>query len=597
MSLNNLKIATKLRWAFVVVVATFALSSAVIYSSIKRTEQSASVSASSLAVSAHAEHLLTLILEETNALRGYVIKGDPKFAATYRESTAAFDKEIAWVGDHAPGADQQAQVAAMREAMATWRATIGDKVIALMAQPAGQAEAANLSGVKSLTQLRTVQKAIRDAADKAAADAGRDHQQATEMAVAAIMVGGVSATLVALLMGWVLARAIAAPVSTMAKVMHGLASGNLDVDVAHQGRRDEVGDMAKAVMIFRDAALANQRLEQAAAEARDMAAEEQARHEASREAQAREQAGVVDALATGLDSLARGDLEFRLRTPFTVAYEKLRDDFNAAMERLQDTMQVIADNTRGIRSGGHEISQASEDLSRRTERQAASLEETAAALSEITDTVRRTAEGASEANRVVAEARRAAEGSAQIVGQAVEAMNAIETSSTEITQIIGVIDEIAFQTNLLALNAGVEAARAGESGRGFAVVAQEVRALAQRSADAAKDIRRLISTSTKHVGAGVSLVGETGQALTCIVEQVERINQVVDRIAASAKQQADSLHQVNTAVSDMDRATQQNAAMVEESTAATHRLSAETGELSRLIGQFKVGAIRDRMAA
>ena len=278
---------------------------------------------------------------------------------------------------------------------------------------------------------------------------------------------------------------------------------------------------------------------------------------------------------------------FRIDEAFPPEYEKLRTDFNGAMANLQQTMQVVSANAAAIRSGTGEISSAADDLSRRTEQQAASLEETAAALDEITATVRKTAEGSSHAKEVVSTAKTDAELSSGIVRRAIEAMGGIEKSAGQIGQIIGVIDEIAFQTNLLALNAGVEAARAGDAGRGFAVVASEVRLLAQRSADAAKEIKALILASSQQVDQGVDLVGETGKALARIVAQVGEIDGIVGEIAASAQEQATGLDQVNTAINQMDQVTQQNAAMVEQSTAASHALSRETEELSRLIAGFR----------
>jgi methyl-accepting chemotaxis protein len=253
-------------------------------------------------------------------------------------------------------------------------------------------------------------------------------------------------------------------------------------------------------------------------------------------------------------------------------------------------MTVIAETTLGIKAGTGEIAQASDDLSRRTEQQAASLEETAAALDEITATVKKSAEGAGHARQVVASADDDAKRSAVVVHEAVQAMDGIAKSAQQISQIISVIDEIAFQTNLLALNAGVEAARAGEAGRGFAVVASEVRALAQRSAEAAKEIKALISTSTLQVDHGVKLVAETGKALERIMAQVNDINTVVAEIATGAREQATGLAEVNTAINQMDQVTQQNAAMVEQSTAASRSLSLETEKLSGLIGRFQVGS-------
>jgi methyl-accepting chemotaxis protein/NO-binding membrane sensor protein with MHYT domain len=297
---------------------------------------------------------------------------------------------------------------------------------------------------------------------------------------------------------------------------------------------------------------------------------------------------VVSRIATGLAGLSDGDLSFHLNEAFTPEFEKLRADFNAALKNLRETMTVIKAGAVGIRSSSEEVSQASEDLSRRTEKQAASLEQVAAALERITETVQTSADGARQARAAVAQAKANAERSGAVVRSAVEAMGEIERSARQISDIIGVMDEIAFQTNLLALNAGVEAARAGEAGRGFAVVAQEVRALAQRSAVAAKEIKVLISASGGHVGAGVSLVGETGKALELIAAQVGEVSAAVGDIAQAAEAQAEGLLQINASVSQMDKVTQQNAAMAEEITASGCNLAQETNELARLIGRFKL---------
>ncbi|MEQ1714585.1 MAG: methyl-accepting chemotaxis protein [Hyphomicrobium sp.] len=298
---------------------------------------------------------------------------------------------------------------------------------------------------------------------------------------------------------------------------------------------------------------------------------------------------VVSEIGGALSNLAQGDLNVVVNREFSAEFEKLRSDFNSAVAELRSTIAQVKNGAENIKNGTNEISQASDDLSRRTENQAASLEQTAAAVKEITATVNRTAKGATHARETVSVAKADAEKSGQVVSKAIQAMNAIENSSKQISQIIGVIDEIAFQTNLLALNAGVEAARAGDAGRGFAVVASEVRALAQRSADAAKEIKGLISTSTSQVAQGVELVAATGQALTRILAQVGDINDIVTEIAASTNEQAQGLGQVNTAVNEMDQVTQQNAAMVEQATGATQTLSRQTDELSRLVSRFKTG--------
>jgi len=309
---------------------------------------------------------------------------------------------------------------------------------------------------------------------------------------------------------------------------------------------------------------------------------------------------VVTSLATGLNRLAEGELTKPIDTVFSEEYEQLRQDFNDALKTLETVVKTITGTADGMKNQVGKLSDSSKELSHRTESQAATLEETAAALDEITAAVQQTAEGASQTSSAVEQTRGEAQESSEIVRLTVDAMGEIETSSRKISQIIGVIDDIAFQTNLLALNAGVEAARAGDAGRGFAVVAQEVRALAQRSSGAAKEIKTLISSSTEQVEKGVELVGRTGQALTEIVERVEDISKLVTDMASSAKEQSASLSEVNSAVNKMDQATQQNAAMVEETTAASESLNNNADELLHQISHFNItrerrgGARNDR---
>jgi methyl-accepting chemotaxis protein len=347
--------------------------------------------------------------------------------------------------------------------------------------------------------------------------------------------------------------------------MEALADGDTTSPINYTEYKDCVGRMTTAMATFRD----NAEEVQKARKAQDI---------------------VVKGISSGLHQLAEGNLGHRINTPFTGEYEELRNTFNQTMDTLGDLMQRVAGSAASVSTGASEIRAASDDLAMRNEQQAASLEETSAAMNQVTDSVKQTANGASEVQRTIKDAHLEAAEGGKVVHRATEAMAAIEKSSLEIAQIINVIDGIAFQTNLLALNAGVEAARAGDAGKGFAVVANEVRALAQRSAEAAKDIKELITASTEQVSGGVELVAETGTLLGRIVERVGDISELITQISDSASSQANSLVQVNSAVGEMDRMTQQNAAMVEESTAAARSLASEASDLTALVSRFRTGS-------
>lgn len=347
--------------------------------------------------------------------------------------------------------------------------------------------------------------------------------------------------------------------------MEALAIGDTQSEIAYTEYRDCVGRMTKAMASFRDNANAIRRARE-------------------------EQEQVVNLLKNALRALADSRLDCQIDVLFPESYEELRGDFNRAVTSLAQAIVSVNQTALTVMTGASEINSASDDLARRNEQQAASIEETAAALSQVTLGVNAMAQSATGAQQTIARTHEEASTGGAVVEQAVEAMAAIATSADEISSIVGLIDGIAFQTNLLALNAGVEAARAGDAGKGFAVVANEVRALAQRSADAARDIRTLISTSSEQVAAGVNLVGQAGTVLSSIVDRVGEINEMVADIARSAHSQAVSLQQVNTAVTEVDRVTQQNAAMVEESTAAARSLSQEARELAGVVQHFVTGS-------
>jgi len=379
------------------------------------------------------------------------------------------------------------------------------------------------------------------------------------------------------------------PIRRVAAYMTELTQKHVDRPVPCEGRNDEIGDMCSAVAYFK-AAIDKVRAAEAEADAQRAKVADQLK---DREAGAKwyiENRDFFFKEYTGaMTRLSEGDLETRLDKPFIKDYETLRETFNKAMERLQSTMQSIVATSGAMHRSTMEITNAVEELSRRNETQAATLAETASAIDGITQTVRSAAQGAAAAREIVTLAKTDATRGEKIVRDAIEAMGGIKQSSEKIGQIVGLIDEIAFQTNLLALNAGVEAARAGEAGKGFAVVATEVRGLAQRSAQAAKEINALISDSNSKVQSGVTLVSNSGDSLRSIVDQVAKIDGAVNDIAASAETQSNGLREVNSAVQEIDRVTQQNAAMAEETNAASQTLAGDSAELSALIDRFKIG--------
>ncbi|MBN8605417.1 MAG: HAMP domain-containing protein [Caulobacterales bacterium] len=589
-----------------------------VLSSLNRVALTASVSMMALValtggVGLYSEHHLTNALDDSdhaaNLLRSHLtadmmhdaIRSDVLAAITAQNPASGIDMAevradftahleeframIAQEARLAQTEEERAAIAAVADPLNAYINSAEEMVV--LAEQSPQAALAELPGF--FEQFRSLEGAMEEvtevisvSAEQAKLQTERDSGLAVWLTIAALVfaAGAVAA------LAYGARRHLVRPLLNLTALMERLAKGDNSVDPREAKRSDEIGAMGRALLTFRQAALDRIEAERRHEEAR--VAAEIAQKEAEARTQRDAEEMVVSSFGEGLAKLAEGDLTYRLNRDLPPAYVTLQSDFNAALSKLEEAMSTIATNAGSMQSGTAEISTASDGLSRRTEQQAATLEETAAALDEITATVGKTAEGARQANATVQNAREHAAKSGAIVRDAVSAMEAIEGSSRQISQIIGVIDEIAFQTNLLALNAGVEAARAGEAGRGFAVVAQEVRALAQRSAQAAKEIKALISTSSNQVDSGVKLVGQAGDALTQIVQGVAEINALVSEISASAQEQATALTQVNSAINQMDQTTQQNAAMVEESTAASHALAQEAQELARLVSHFQL---------
>ena len=382
-----------------------------------------------------------------------------------------------------------------------------------------------------------------------------------------------------------------APLGQLRAAMTRISTGDLDVTVKGVERGDDIGDMARTVEQLRLTALEKATLDRENERQRTAAEAERARTESERQRHEAERAAVVDALASSLAKIADCDLTARIEVDLHGRYQQIKVNFNTAIARLEETIRSVVASVRSITAGSEEIATASDNLSRRTEQQAGNLEESTIAMRALSDDVENAAEAAMKTKDAISTAKAAADESIAVVQQADAAMDRILNSSKLVAQIIGVIDEIAFQTNLLALNAGVEAARAGDAGNGFAVVASEVRTLAQRSTEAAKEIKGLISKSASDVSKGVDLVSATGEAFARIKNQIAIIDHGIAEIAGRSVDQSTTIKQVNLAISEIDQATQQNASMAEEATAACHSLAQASGELANMVREFVVGEI------
>lgn len=594
MSLKNLSLNKKLITTFVALMSVCLLASAGVYWQALKSSRASAQQVASQTILTQVENALEAMLEQAVNQRGFLLfKSD----STYNDVFNNRDRMIAAIDAARTAAagmpDLIASLDEMRTAADVFHTQLTvpqldarkntdkpiDEVIEIgRNQAKGQLDGFRDAAAKIKKQALALTTGLQDAQ----AGAHRD-------LLLTLLIGGGLAGLIAAGLVWALSRAIVTPIVGMTEAMTQLAGGNNDIDVPALDRGDEVGRMAKAVAVFKDAAIEKLRLARDTDALRETAERDRLANDAHKAREAAEIEFAMDSLATGLANLANGDVAYRLEKPFASRLDRLRTDFNQALDKLQAALRAVGENASAISAGSAEIRAAADDLGRRTEQQAASVEETAAALEEVTTTVKESARRAEDVGQRVERARIGAEKSGEVVRRAVSAMEQISKSSGEIINIISVIDDIAFQTNLLALNAGVEAARAGDAGKGFAVVAQEVRELAQRSANAAKEIKSLITTSSQQVDAGVALVGETGEALAAIVGEVQQINEHLHAIVISTREQSTGLQEINTSVNTMDQGTQQNAAMVEQQTAASHKLAQEAQALDALLRQFNVG--------
>jgi methyl-accepting chemotaxis protein len=540
------------------------------------------------------QNVAAAMVDQETGMRGYLLSGDKKFLEPFNAGKASFLTQIEKLKQlTSDNPAQQTRLKDIGEQADAWHKSVVDVELSLMEKPETQADARQLessgAGKQYMDGIRTKLMEVSGAEQVLLEKRSAQLQVDIDQSRLFLLLGGLGSALAAAFMCWLLVRVVSKPVAGMTAVMVRMAAGENDVVIPSLDRKDEIGSMAAAVEVFRQTALAKIESDRQIEANRSQSEKDRIAQEQADRARAEAMAQATSGLASGLKALSAGNLTVQINERFAPDFEQLRQDFNLAVSQLCSTLTNVAGAAVNIDSGSKEISTGANDLSKRTEQQAAALEETAAALDQITANVKSASLRAEEARHVAMEANASATKSGEVVEHAVNAMSRIEESSNQISNIIGVIDEIAFQTNLLALNAGVEAARAGDAGKGFAVVAQEVRELAQRSASAAKEIKGLIQTSSSEVASGVKLVSDTGDALKSIGAYIVSINQHMEAIALSSREQSVGLAEVNTAVNQMDQTTQQNAAMVEETSAASGSLANEAGNLRQLIGQFDLG--------
>jgi len=569
--IQNMPIPRKLAAAFLTLVCIFAGIGWLLFSSLQTVGAASEDKQRALEVTEQSNLMMTQILEQQSAVRAYVILRNADFLTTYDDARKKISASADAFRSRTSLPEQRARMDALMGAIGELDGKL-DRMIVLAKNPATQGEAQQLAGVKQLGKIREIMGEIDKVQDERIAATRKVEADARAGAITALALGGAFGIAMAVLLGWLLTAMIARPIKAMTSLMGRLASGENRIEVPNTDRTDEVGGMAKAVLVFRDAAVAKEQ-----ADAAKVIADAEQKH-------------VVTELTNGLDSLAKGDLTAEISSNFAPDYVALKTNFNSALDALRTLIGSVVEGAASIRTGSGEIAQASEDLARRTESNAASLEETSAAISQMDERLKATARAAGNTLTRADQAISTVGDGRSVADEAVQAMTRVADSAKGIDSVIEGLDKIAFQTRVLAMNAAVEAGRAGEAGRGFAVVADLVSALAMRAEEEAGRARDQLTATQTDIVAAVEMVQKVDGALVAISGDVDQVHDLLANIATDNEAQSSAVTQIAVAIGTMDQATQQNAAMVEETSAAARNLSSEVQLLSEQASAFNIGS-------